>query len=42
MPIVFAGTPRMPQWQVDDISDINADIDGSLNLSPDNSYGVVG
>lgn len=35
----------MPQWQVDDISDLNADIEGSLNLSPDianNSYNVVG
>lgn len=35
----------MPQWQVDDISDLNADIEGSLHLSPDianNSYNVVG
>ncbi|KAF5285674.1 hypothetical protein FQA39_LY16538 [Lamprigera yunnana] len=24
------GTPRMPSWQVDDISDLNADLEGSL------------
>lgn len=43
--IFVVGTSRMPQWQVDDISDLNADIEGSLNLSPDlanNSYNVVG
>ncbi|XP_065167060.1 transcription factor CP2-like protein 1 isoform X1 [Atheta coriaria] len=25
------GTSRMPQWQVDDITDLNADIEGSFN-----------
>lgn len=34
--IVFPkGTARMPQWQVDDISDLNADIEDSLNISPE-------
>ncbi|KAI4468706.1 transcription factor cp2 [Holotrichia oblita] len=28
---VFIGNSRMPQWQVDDITDLNADIEGSLN-----------
>lgn len=39
----FVGTAKMPQWQVDDISDLNADIEGSLNLSPDisnNAYNM--
>ncbi|KRT86773.1 hypothetical protein AMK59_469, partial [Oryctes borbonicus] len=27
----FIGNSRMPQWQVDDIADLNADIEGSLN-----------